>query len=407
MKMVKSAYIYLPMLKAGRSATHKLVFVLMLTIQVTQLNAQGVVSSISGALSFDVENDGTHEMLLNSIGLGVGMTPSSNLSVSGNAIFSSSLSIGEFGSSNLNISGTLSLSSESLNGEATLSDHSVYLVDSSSDNVVLVLPYASNVSGRVITVKKTSTLNQIYLSGGGNLIDDEVAIKLSSGNMGAFKLVSNGHQWNVLSSYPSAEPISQTATDIFNETFSGSGNLHESNEPLTGTPWVTISSTLPGWQADGTNTDSDNGFIYLPFNVQSGHFYCLSMDVVEAGVSTGWVGLGFARDYSGGTPRNNLADLGPWLMVREDRSQIHQTYEGFGTDGESVSFQTSNTGIINLKLKLDTRLNTWYATWLVDDVVVRGPSPHTLSDNLTHVGFGKVPSASAGNVDNFRLQQLH
>ena len=60
----------------------------------------------------------------------------------------------------------------SINSDETLSD-SLNLVDSSQGNLNLTLPYAGNATGRMVTVKKTSSNNQVWIQGGGNNIDGE------------------------------------------------------------------------------------------------------------------------------------------------------------------------------------------------------------------------------------------
>jgi hypothetical protein len=70
------------------------------------------------------------------------------------------------------------------------------LVDSSSDNITITLPYAGNVTGRQYQIKKISTSNSVWISGGGNLIDDTSPIELpESSDLASVKLISDGSQW--------------------------------------------------------------------------------------------------------------------------------------------------------------------------------------------------------------------
>ncbi len=105
------------------------------------------VLSTDGKIRFDTRMDGQAEMTLNSTGLGIGvLLPSSNLHVNGNAIISEQLFVGgSSGSSNLNVIGTIGYGVQTVSSNATLGDSSVVLVDSSSDNITLTLPYAGNV----------------------------------------------------------------------------------------------------------------------------------------------------------------------------------------------------------------------------------------------------------------------
>ena len=362
------------------------------------------VVSVTGTLDFSTINLETIDMSLNHVGLGVGVSPAANLHVAGNAWVETQLSVGTSGSSNLNISGSLGLASQQVSSNIILDQYSLYFADSSSGNLFLDLPYASNVTGRQVAVKKTSSLNNVYIRGGGNFIDNSDWIVLGSDNLGCAQLISDGSKWQQTSYYPG--PTSQSNLDIFYEPFSGTGALSGSVEAVSGNSWVTVSSSLPGWSANGICTDADNEFIFLPYHVKSGRYYTLSMDITGSSFSSNWVGIGFARSYNNGTPRSNLSDMGPWMLLRDDRTLNHQTFEGFGTSGNSQTYTTSNTGAINLKVVLDTRLSTTYVSWYVDDVIIKGPSPHLLSDPLTYVGFGKNGTVSA-NVDNFRLQEWY
>ena len=161
------------------------------------------VSSTNGLLSFDRNSDGTAEMSLNSTGLGIGVTtPAANLHVQGNAIISHQLSVGgsNTSSSNLYIQGSYSQSISSVSSNTTLSDHSTYLVDNSSANITLSLPYAANVTGRILNIKATSSSHSVFVLGGGNYIDNSPVLEMSSSNssLPAVSVNSNGQQWYVL-----------------------------------------------------------------------------------------------------------------------------------------------------------------------------------------------------------------
>jgi hypothetical protein len=158
------------------------------------------ILSTDGKIRFDTQMDGQAEMTLNSTGLGISVLPSSNLHVGGNAIISDQLFVGgSSGSSNLNVNGTIGFGVQTISADVTLGDSSVVLVDSSSDNITLILPYAGNVIGRVYSIKKTSTSNSVWISGGGNLIEDTNPIELPESNdLASVKLISNGNQWYIL-----------------------------------------------------------------------------------------------------------------------------------------------------------------------------------------------------------------
>ncbi len=162
----------------------------------------GEVVSQGGKIDFNI-NGNEAKMVLNQTGLGLGVTPSSNLQVSGNALVSEALSIGNDAvmSSNLSLSGTFGFSSLTLSSNAVLDSHSVFFVGSAAQNIMLQLPYAANVAGRRCTVKKIEKQNSIWISGGGNLIDDTSPIELSHGELGSVEMLSNGHEWCVSRHY--------------------------------------------------------------------------------------------------------------------------------------------------------------------------------------------------------------
>jgi hypothetical protein len=164
-----------------------------------------------GNIQFYPQMDGQVEMTLNPTGLGIGVMPSTNLHVNGNAIVSRQLFVGgNSGSSNLNVNGTMGFGAQTVNAHATLGDSSLVLVDSSSNTILATLPYAGNVSGRTYTIKKTSSSNVVVLLVGGNLIDSSSYFTLSSGNRGSIEVISNGSNWSILSKSDSVRSVTTT-----------------------------------------------------------------------------------------------------------------------------------------------------------------------------------------------------
>lgn len=160
------------------------------------------VKSTRGNIDFKINENSTSSMILNSTGLGIGSTqPSSNLHVAGNAIFSQ-LSVGSStGSSNLHLSGTLSMSYSTISSNSTLGDTSVILVDASSDNVRIDLPYAGNVTGRVYEIKKINANNEVFIYAINSTIDGtEPLIMNSSSTLPSLKVISHDDNWHILSS---------------------------------------------------------------------------------------------------------------------------------------------------------------------------------------------------------------
>jgi len=159
--------------------------------------------SNNGTIRFDTQVDQHFEMILNSTGLGIGTLPSSNLHVNGNSIITEQLFIGgSEGSSNLNINGSIGFSIQTVSTSTTVGGNSMIFADTSSDNLTLTLPFAGNVTGRKLTIKKISSLNSIWISGGGN-IENQASYILNAGQTGSLpyvEMISDGSQWLVTNS---------------------------------------------------------------------------------------------------------------------------------------------------------------------------------------------------------------
>ncbi|MBF0198713.1 MAG: hypothetical protein HQL32_13435 [Planctomycetes bacterium] len=185
------------------------------------LNAS--ITSTTNTIHFDVNSDGIYESTLNSTGLALGMnlTPSVNLHVSGNTIVSEYLSVGSSQTmgSNLNISGSIGWSNQTISSNGVIAGHSHTFIDSSGGNLNLSLPYAGNVSGMLIHLKKVSVPYSITILGGGNLIDESRWFNLESDTLSGLSFLSNGLQWYILGE---------------SETGSSAG-------------WIPSDTTLHGW----------------------------------------------------------------------------------------------------------------------------------------------------------------
>ena len=167
-----------------------------------------VKGNSSGTLNFHIDNSGNAKAVLNSTGLGIGTVPSANLHVMGNAQFENFLGLGTISPrSTLEVSGTLAMSTQQISSNTALSDHSLVLVNTSSDNVVVTLPYAGNVSGRAYTIKKVSASNAVLVRGGGNYIDNSTGLQLTTHSMSysSASVISDGKQWYSTSISDNAE----------------------------------------------------------------------------------------------------------------------------------------------------------------------------------------------------------
>jgi hypothetical protein len=179
------------------------IYLITLGLCISWTEIQAAVSSPSGNLFFDANSDGINELTLNSTGLGVGKTPSTNLDVSGNALISGDLFIGTTtGSSNLNLSGTLGFGMSTYTSNSNIGNASMVLADpvSSGGNLQLVLPYAGNVEGRIVDIKQISTGNSLTIYAQGSTIDNAPSIETTGTAYSHAKVISSANNWHILSS---------------------------------------------------------------------------------------------------------------------------------------------------------------------------------------------------------------
>lgn len=165
------------------------------------------IKSTTGNLLFDIDRDQNAEMIMNGGRLGIGIDPSTNLHVDGNVIMSQSLVVGaQTGSSNFGIHGTMAFSVESVASDQTLGDHSYVLADSSSQDLTLTLPSASSSNRRVITIKKSSDLNEVFVT--GSFEEAELIIlNASSSPLPWLTVISDGSTWITLSQYGAMDGV--------------------------------------------------------------------------------------------------------------------------------------------------------------------------------------------------------
>ncbi|MBF0197768.1 MAG: LamG domain-containing protein [Planctomycetes bacterium] len=171
---------------------------LLCILALPSLNLLGSVRS-TGNIHFTVNDN--QLMVLEDTGLGVGITsPAANLHIAGNGIITTDLSIGGASlSSNLNISGTMQVAPYTFSDNGTISSHSFAFADSTSGDIYLDLP-SSGVTGRVVTIKKISASNNVYISStypiDGKYI---IAMEPSSTIYPFMSVVNDGSSWLILS----------------------------------------------------------------------------------------------------------------------------------------------------------------------------------------------------------------
>jgi hypothetical protein len=144
----------------------------------------GDVTSTSGIIHFDPQNDGVSDMVLNSTGLSIGSSsPNCQLKVCGNAMITGDLVIGAQNSagSNLHINGSMSWTPQTLSDNSSLANISLALANSNLGNLILSLPNSSsssNIHGQILQVKKISSSNKVIITGA--MIDHYSSIVLES-----------------------------------------------------------------------------------------------------------------------------------------------------------------------------------------------------------------------------------
>jgi len=154
-------------------------FLALLLFNATALLAD--LKSNNGTINFDIHNNGNKQMVLNSNGLGIGVSsPSSNLDFRGSMSYGVSMV-----TSNANL----------------LNLNSMVIVTSSTNNVELTLPAPSAVNGRVYTIKHSSNDIHSTLTSSAN-IDGQPYFSLRpipNSFINPFVTVlSDGSTWNVI-----------------------------------------------------------------------------------------------------------------------------------------------------------------------------------------------------------------
>lgn len=176
------------------------VLALVLLAPATAPKAECSIRSSSNIIRFDADNGGSPELILNEHGLGIGGSPSTNLSVYGNSLISRQLAVGgATSSSNLHISGTMACSLQTAFGNVALGATS-YVVSQGSGNTVLTIPKASSAPGRIYCIKNSSSRYEAPLKVEENgTIDGHLEARLGIGDgLSSIKVISDSVQWYIL-----------------------------------------------------------------------------------------------------------------------------------------------------------------------------------------------------------------
>lgn len=290
------------------------------------------VKGTNGQILFDVQADGQAEMELNGTGLGIGVSnPSANLQVAGNAVVTESLVVGGSTASsqaNLFVHGTIAYGIEShSSGVNILGAQSINIADTSAADVVYKLPVASTMQGRVIKVVRTSTLNQLYISGSGNQIDQDSNLLIGAGNLTRLDLYSDGRQWYVLSG--------MNATGMETEYLYWALNDTSGNTASDSSVWSHQGNLMGGLNFSGNSVAGNVGTALQMTQMTDSVEYQSDRALVNAGYAYSlWVKSTVASD-AGVTYPVNLADNSGFSWDHQDVAYRHSAFHR-GSDGNLV-----------------------------------------------------------------------
>jgi hypothetical protein len=172
--------------------------VFVLTLLVWVASSEASVRSKNG-ITFDHDSNHQSDMTLNTIGLGIGMTPSANLSVKGNVIMVNEGSVSEiYGRSTFELYGSLGYGIQDISSDQTLSGNSCLLVNPALNNgdITLTLPSPSISKGRMYMIKGVSHGN-VFLSGNIDGYKGKYRMDHGSQNLSypSLRILSNGMSW--------------------------------------------------------------------------------------------------------------------------------------------------------------------------------------------------------------------
>lgn len=372
----------------------------LLSIILFIISGSADIKSSNGTINFDAQADEQIEMTLNNTGLGIGITPSSNLHVNGNAIITNSLSIGgqSNSTSNLHIQGSLGFSVLTVSANTTLDNSSLLLADSTSDNIVLTLPYAGNVMGRVYQIKKTSNLNSVWVSGGANLIDDTspIALASSTSTLPSVKVMSDGVQWYIIES----KDLSAT---VASSNLIGWWKLDENSGD--------IAYDSSGEGNDGTLTSANFSSNSTLGKINT----ALAFDGVNDRVSAGSSNFGMAKNFtlmawafdSDSDTGNIISNGSPW-DYRMFISSSNKLYAQVSLNDTSSGYFISNATLpseewAHLAFTFDGSTIKIYINGSLDKSSSHIGEVQTPNNNTVYLGTYGSGEYFQGNIDDARI----
>ena len=222
-----------------------------LIILVMSTVVSGDVKSNNGSIPFDVDNSGTAEAILNTAGLGLGVTPTEALQVEGNALILSDLTTG-----NVTLSGTMKVNIETQMASGLISGaNGQHLIDTQGQgNLLIQLPGAAAHEGKVLKFKKLFSGNQLLLSSVTKIDEQDYELEIEDGEY--VDLISNGVYWYI---------INQSAGISLQNASSSNLQLHLSlDTDLSNLSPEVITATLEGnTYANASITGVSGNGLYL------------------------------------------------------------------------------------------------------------------------------------------------
>ena len=262
----------------------------------------------TGEINFKPVLSEPSKMVLNSTGLGIGTTPSANLHVSGNMMVDQ-LSIGSSVSdSNLHLSGTMGFSHLEVSSNTILGENSIVLVDNSQEEIELFLPMNDEVNGQKVSIKTTSTQNNVMIYGLSGA-SDYFLLSPSSTSLPSIEVIKGESVWYELSSYGNVMNESVASENLVGHWgFDNvSGNIVTDHSALSNNGAVSnISSSninVTGVVGDAIYTDGVDDEIVMgnimEYNVPSGDSFSISVWLKSDAIMAGTVGQIFRKHDSG------------------------------------------------------------------------------------------------------------
>ncbi|HUT33012.1 MAG TPA: LamG domain-containing protein [Planctomycetota bacterium] len=196
------------------------------------------------------------------------------------------------------------------------------------------------------------------------------------------------------------------AAVIYTDDFSGVAPAGLNGTAPDTRPGSETWTAATAWKADGSKAGTSNVNAWVPFTAFADNCYTLSLDVnpTYASGDSNWFALGFSASNSTAavfqtSPNNAVA----WMLNRSDDNWGTGAFQSFlGPVAAGVQNHViSTSGLVSLKIVLDTQPANWTVEWFVDTVWVRSAT-FGADPEIAYVGFGAY-STAVGVVDNFSL----